>query len=97
MKQKSDKKSQSRQGKHRDDKFRVQAYYEATEKAIFVLVAKSDNASLTDSIKSALFDRAKALGILDKQGNVTSAYKDALAVETMIIEQADHNRKDTNK
>ena len=97
MEQKADKRSQSRQGKHRDDKYRVQAYYEACEKAIFVLVAKSDNASLTDTIKSAMFDRAKALGILDKQGRVASAFKDALAVETMIIEQADHNRKETNR
>lgn len=96
MELEKDKKAQSRQGKHRDDKYRVQAYYEAAEKAIFVLVAKSDNASLTDTIKSALFDRAKALGILDKQGNITSAFKDALAVETMIIEQADHNRKETH-
>lgn len=30
----------SRQGMHRDDKYRVQAYYEAHEKALFVLVAK---------------------------------------------------------
>lgn len=83
----------TRQGKHRDDKYRVQAYYEAHEKALFVLVAKTDGVSITDAIKNAIRDRAKALGILSDRGEVTQDFVDALAVETSIIEQADHHKQ----
>ena len=86
-------KSKGRQGKHRDDKFRVQAYYEAQDKALFVLVAKLDGKSLTDTIKSSIRDRARALGVLDKNGCVTKSFKDALEVETAIIQQTEHNKK----
>lgn len=83
----------SRQGKHRDDKYRVQAYYEAQDKALFVLVAKADGASLTDTIKNSIRDRAKVIGILSQDGKIKPEFKDALAVETSIIEQADHKQK----
>lgn len=72
----------NRQGKHRDDKFRVQAYYEAHEKALFVLVAKLDHTTLTDLINAAITDRAKMLGILGPDGKVTAHFKDALDIET---------------
>lgn len=87
----------SRQGKHRDDKYRVQAYYEAGEKAIFVLVAKLEQKSITDTIKESIFDRAKALGILDSEGKITPVYKDPLDIETSIIQQAEHKQKGKNK
>lgn len=90
-------KTMSRQGKHRDDKYRVQAYYEAEEKAIFVLVAKTENKSLTDTIKASIFDRAKALHILDKDGKISTAYKDALDIEVSIIQQAEHKQKGNRK
>lgn len=83
----------SRQGKHRDDKYRVQAYYEAQDKALFVLVAKVDCASLTDTIKASIRDRAKVLGILDDKGNICDSFKDALALETSIIQQTEHKKK----
>lgn len=83
----------SRQGKHRDDKYRVQAYYEAQEKALFVLVAKLDRTTLTDLIKAAISDRAKMLGILDEDGKVTEAFRDALSLETSIIQQADKQQE----
>ena len=88
----------SRQGKHRDDKYRVQAYYEAQEKAIFVLVAKLDNnMTLTDLIRAAIYDRAKILGILDEDYKVTEKFMDALKLETSIIQQAEHNKKGSKK
>ena len=87
----------SRQGMHRDDKYRVQAYYEAHEKALFVLVAKLDNLTLTDLIKTAIIDRAKVLGIIDTEGKVAEAFKDALEVETSIIQQSEHNKKGIKK
>lgn len=71
----------------------MQAYYEAQDKALFVLVAKTDGASLTDTIKSSIRDRAKALGILSQDGKITPRFRDALAIETSIIEQADHKQK----
>ncbi len=83
----------SRQGKHREDKYRVQAYYEAQEKALFVLVARLDGTTLTDLIKTAISDRAKMLGVLGPDGKVTALFKDALAIETSIIQQAENNKK----
>lgn len=82
---------------HRDDKYRVQAYYEAHEKALFVLVAKLDKTTLTDLIKSAITDRAKMLGILGPDGKVTAHFKDALDIETSIIQQSEHNKKGSKK
>ena len=82
---------------HRDDKYRVQAYYEAHEKALFVLVAKIDRSTLTNLIKTAIFDRAKVLGIIDTNGKVIGAFKDALELETSIIQQTEHNKKGNTK
>lgn len=88
----------SRQGKHRDDKYRVQAYYEAHEKAIFVLVAKLyNNMTLTDLIRAAIYDRARSLGILDADNKVTERFMDALKLEMSIIQQAEHNKKGSQK
>lgn len=85
----------SRQGKHRYDKYRVQAYYEVQDKALIVLVAKIDGASLTDTIMSSIRDRAKALGILDADGKISNEYRDALEMEASIIKQADNRQKGT--
>lgn len=88
----------SRQGMHRDDKYRVQAYYEAHEKALFVLVAKIDhNTTLTNLIKTAIVDRAKMLGIVDEDGRVTENFRDALEVETSIIQQSEYKKKGSMK
>ena len=82
----------SRQGKHRDDKHRVQAYYEAEQKALFVLVSRIDGKSITDSVFDAIQNRAQQLGIVDANGRVTPNFKDALEVETSIIKQAERRR-----
>lgn len=87
----------SRQGMHRDDKYRVQAYYEAQDKALFVLVAKVEGSTLTDLIKASIFDRAKARGIVDSEGKVTEAFKDALELEKSIIQQVENNQKGNRK
>ena len=82
----------SRQGKHRDDKHRVQAYYEADQKALFVLVSRTEGKSITDSVYDAIQRRARQLGIIDAEGQVTAAFKDALEIETSIIKQAEGRR-----
>ena len=87
----------SRQGMHRDDKYRVQAYYEALDKALFVLVAKLEGLTLTDLIKDSIVARAFAKGIVDAEGKVTEAFNDALELETSIIQQAEHNKKGNRK
>lgn len=79
----------SRMGKHRDDKHRVQAYYTAREKAVFVLLAKVANQSITDCVKRGIFDLARRHGILDTNDMPTPEYVDRLAVETAIIEQTE--------
>lgn len=75
------------QGEHSSEKHRVQAYYLAKRKALMVLVAKHDNLTLTDSIYQNAVDRAKAIGIIDKDGNVLEDYKDELALQISLIEQ----------
>lgn len=82
----------SRQGKHRDDKHRVQAYYEAHDKALFVLVSKVEKQSITDMMFEAVKARAMQLGIIDKDGKPTPDFKDALEMETSIIKQAEKER-----
>ena len=80
-----------RAGMHREDKHRVQAYYTANEKALFVLVAKCEGMTITDTIKASVYDRARALGILDANNQVTKQYKAMLNIETSIIEQTERN------
>lgn len=82
----------SRQGKHRDDKHRVQAYYEAHDKALFVLVSKVEKKSITDMVLEAVKARATQLGILDKDGKPTPDFKEALEIETSIIKQSENER-----
>lgn len=82
----------SRQGKHRDDKHRVQAYYEAHDKALFVLVSKVEGSSITDMVLEAVKARAMQLGIIDKSGKPTPNFKEALEIETSIIKQAEKGR-----
>lgn len=82
----------SRQGKHRDDKHRVQAYYEAHDKALFVLVSRIESRSITDMVLDSVKARAMQLGIIDKDGKPTTDFKEALEVETSIIKQAEKGR-----
>lgn len=74
-------------GEHRKDKYRIQAYYFSRDKALQVMVAKHDKKTLTDSILDNAIDRAKTLGILDKEGKVTDAFKDELELEISLVEQ----------
>lgn len=85
----------SRQGKHREDKYRVQAYYEAQTKGLFNLVARLDGKTLTDTIRDSIYDRARVLGVLDSEYRVTEQFSDALRVEAMLIEQAEHKTTNT--
>lgn len=79
----------SRMGKHRDDKHRVQAYYTAREKAIFVLLSRETGRSMTDNMKRGIFDLARRHGILDANDRVTPEFSDRLEVETEIIKQTE--------
>ena len=78
-------KAQSRMGKHRPDKVRVQAYITARKKAVFVVALKVLNKTMTDMILEGGNTCARFAGVITQTGEIADKYKDAVDIAEQII------------
>ena len=77
----------SRNGKHAPNKTALKAYVTKRRKAIIAVTAAVSKMSMTDLIWSGVETIAKMKGVLDKDGKVTKAFENRVAVAEAMIEQ----------
>ncbi len=76
-----------RNGKHRPDKVAIKAYVTKWRKAVIAVTAAVSDMTMTEILWDGVETIAKSKGILDKDGKVTAAYKNRVAVAESMIEQ----------
>ena len=77
----------SRSGKHALNKTTIKAYVTKWRKAVIAVTAAVADMSMTDLLWSGVETIAKTKGVLDKNGKVTKAYENRVAVTEAMIEQ----------
>lgn len=77
----------TRNGKHSPNKTAIKAYVTKWRKAVIAVTAAVADMSMTDLLWSGVETIAKAKGVLGKDGKVTKAYENRVAVTEAMIEQ----------
>lgn len=77
----------TRSGKHAPNKTAIKAYVTKRRKAVIAVTAAVSDMSMTELLWCGVETIAKIKGVLDKDGKVTKAYENRVAVAESMIEQ----------